>query len=619
MSIDSNFVEACKRYRLAQSKFTDRERLGLYALYKQATVGDAPARLPAYVALLKGAGHASWQQLHGMSKDEAMIRYAQVVNSCEPTLGSGEMASTGLAETSQVLEDDDLLGALSGQLVSKPLSNMTRQELVNCVEALRAQVQKLSVGFIVKEGELMRYRETVTGGDWSLRWYQVVPGWLRCYRSRATRELRLEVSLTQVVAVEAEPQERTRCTLRIDLNSPAKEDLASSRIAHLTQLRLSSRSKEERDAWIKAIATAARAAGAPLTTLATKTAMSGVRRAKSAPRGPFRAVHRVSRPSLLSTDATEPQSFSGFVNLVGVIAVVTNVRAFLNEWRLMPIASALLACRRGGERYRTGLEMIVFDAFTEVLLGLSVVAAAVVTSFVTERAAAACEGRYAVADAAFNLIHIVCCACSLLAPIVIVVQAPPRPLIHAALLCASTVAWMKHVSWAHTNAALRRRAWAHVASDSGASLHSGDNYPNNLAVSDLVRFFLFPTLVYQTEYPRTSRVRKRWLAKRLFELAVVATLMLLIVTQFVAPTVESSLSKVGDLDLPQLLERLLALAIPNIAVWLLLFVAVIYARVGPYMLSRVLHSPRVCQVFELWLSILAELTRFGDRLFYRDW
>jgi len=73
--------------------------------------------------------------------------------------------------------------------------------------------------------------------------------------------------------------------------------------------------------------------------------------------------------------------------------------------------------------------------------------------------------------------------------------------------------------------------------------------------------------------------------------------MLLIVTQFVKPTVTESLAPVRDLNLLGMLERLFALAIPVLFVWILIFVL----------------------VFELWLSILAEVTRFGDRLFYRDW
>lgn len=44
-------------------------------------------------------------------------------------------------------------------------------------------------------------------------------------------------------------------------------------------------------------------------------------------------------------------------------------------------------------------------------------------------------------------------------------------------------------------------------------------------------------------------------------------------------------------------ERLLKLALPSTYVWLLMFYT----------------------FFHLWLNLLAELTRFGDRVFYKDW
>jgi len=46
-----------------------------------------------------------------------------------------------------------------------------------------------------------------------------------------------------------------------------------------------------------------------------------------------------------------------------------------------------------------------------------------------------------------------------------------------------------------------------------------------------------------------------------------------------------------------MLERVLKLALPNLYVWLCIFYA----------------------LFHLWLNILAEVTRFGDRDFYKDW
>lgn len=63
------------------------------------------------------------------------------------------------------------------------------------------------------------------------------------------------------------------------------------------------------------------------------------------------------------------------------------------------------------------------------------------------------------------------------------------------------------------------------------------------------------------------------------------------------PTLQTSLVPMQHMDVLSIVERLLKLSIPNTYVWLW----------GFYL------------YFHLWLNFLAELTRFGDRQFYKDW
>ncbi|OTF81552.1 hypothetical protein BLA29_005984 [Euroglyphus maynei] len=42
-------------------------------------------------------------------------------------------------------------------------------------------------------------------------------------------------------------------------------------------------------------------------------------------------------------------------------------------------------------------------------------------------------------------------------------------------------------------------------------------YPDNLTISDIYYFIFVPTLCYELNFPRTERIRKRFLFKRLFE------------------------------------------------------------------------------------------------------
>lgn len=96
---------------------------------------------------------------------------------------------------------------------------------------------------------------------------------------------------------------------------------------------------------------------------------------------------------------------------------------------------------------------------------------------------------------------------------------------------------------------------------------------------------------------RSDRFRKRWFARRLGELLAFSGLFLFIADQYMEPTIQNSLKPLAESDWGRILERLLKLAIPNTYLWLCMF----------YLL------------FHLWLNILGELTRFGDREFYRDW
>jgi len=122
-------------------------------------------------------------------------------------------------------------------------------------------------------------------------------------------------------------------------------------------------------------------------------------------------------------------------------------------------------------------------------------------------------------------------------------------------------------------------------------------YPENLTLRNLGYFLAAPTLCYELSYPRFRRIRRRWLLRRLAELAIVATAAAIIVRQYIEPAVHNSMGPLRQLDFPRLLERVLKLAIPNLYAWIAIF----------YL------------TFHLWLNILAELTRFGDREFYKEW
>jgi diazepam-binding inhibitor (GABA receptor modulator, acyl-CoA-binding protein) len=58
-------------------------QLKLYALYKQSTAGDAEEREPEVANFVARAKHGAWAALRGTTHEEAMRRYADLVESLQ--------------------------------------------------------------------------------------------------------------------------------------------------------------------------------------------------------------------------------------------------------------------------------------------------------------------------------------------------------------------------------------------------------------------------------------------------------------------------------------------------------------------------------------------------------
>lgn len=122
-------------------------------------------------------------------------------------------------------------------------------------------------------------------------------------------------------------------------------------------------------------------------------------------------------------------------------------------------------------------------------------------------------------------------------------------------------------------------------------------YPNNLHIKDLGYFLCAPTLCYELNFPRTTRIRKRFLFKRILEVVIGMNVVLGLFQQWMIPSVRNSLIPFSNMDMAKSTERLLKLAIPNHFVWLC----------GFYLM------------FHSFLNLVGELLHFADRNFYCDW
>jgi diacylglycerol O-acyltransferase-1 len=110
-------------------------------------------------------------------------------------------------------------------------------------------------------------------------------------------------------------------------------------------------------------------------------------------------------------------------------------------------------------------------------------------------------------------------------------------------------------------------------------------------------FVATPTLVFRESYPRTKVIRWGWLLRRVFEFVGLWAGIFIVATQYVVPSVDNTFRPMANGNVLLILEGLLKICVPNFIIWLLGFYA----------------------IFHVYLNILAELTRFGDRQFYRDW
>ena len=167
-----------------------------------------------------------------------------------------------------------------------------------------------------------------------------------------------------------------------------------------------------------------------------------------------------------------------------------------------------------------------------------------------------------------------------------------------ALLTSLTLT-MKLVSYHVVNMELRALFTSSEADDKATlkALYPDCIYPDNLSLSNLLYFWCAPTLCYQPHYPSLPKIRKIFLAKRLCECASALVAMYVMIEQYAVPTVRNSLKSMDELDWIPLFERVLKLSTTSLYIWLLGFYA----------------------FFHSFLNAMAEVLKFGDRGFYRDW
>ncbi|XP_047074108.1 diacylglycerol O-acyltransferase 1-2-like [Lolium rigidum] len=291
-------------------------------------------------------------------------------------------------------------------------------------------------------------------------------------------------------------------------------------------------------------------------------------------------AHRRVKESPLSSDAIFQQSHAGLLNLCIVVLIAVNsglIIENLMKYGLLIRAGFWFSARslRDWPLLMCCLTLPIFP----------------LAALMTEKMAQ----RNIIREHVAILLHIIITTTVLFYPVVVILKCESAVLSGFVLMFIASITWLKLVSFAHTNYDIRALS---KSIEKGATHDSSidDESIKGPTINRIVYFMLAPTLCYQTSYPRTAFIRKGWVTRQLIKCLVFTGLMGFIIEQYINPIVQNSKHPLKG-NFLDAIERVLKLSVPTLYVWLCMFYC----------------------FFHLWLNILAELLRFGDREFYKDW
>lgn len=312
---------------------------------------------------------------------------------------------------------------------------------------------------------------------------------------------------------------------------------------------------------------------------------------------PSKPMHREAAPSYLSEEAPV-QNYRGLFNLAVIILAVSNARLILETIHkhgfflddLLHEVPQFLESTNRWDDFPLATGLVGMQFFILVTFGIEWLLA-------TKR----------LPNTVGMIFHHINAHTCLLLACWVVWELIDNPFTAAALLFHASITWMKLLSYALANEDYR----AMSIDDSTATLEAlvkdldddalDVTYPQNITLTNLYYFWLAPTLTYQIAFPRTPKIRVWRVLSLIFRFILAVTLLIFLTAQVISPTLGELVKDLeqtnGKLTLDLMAEYGLKLSIANTYCWLLVFYG----------------------YFHVYLNIFAEVLRFGDRVFYKDW
>ncbi|KAJ1370987.1 hypothetical protein KIN20_032844 [Parelaphostrongylus tenuis] len=307
---------------------------------------------------------------------------------------------------------------------------------------------------------------------------------------------------------------------------------------------------------------------------------------------PHEKIVHHPQDSLFSTSSGFT-NYRGFFNLAILLLVVSNGRLALENVikygiLISPLQWLSFMMVEGSIWNWPNLTLVLFSNIT------------ILTVFITEKIL---EKGY-LGNYFAGVFYPLLIVAHLIFPAVVTLLIKDHPLCSVCALSVFVIESLKLVSYVHVNYWCRCARSEAVVESKKMDITDGEVsnaeltslYPGNLTLCNLYYFMVAPTLCYELKFPLSVRRRKTFLIKRFIELVFLTFLIAALVQQWVVPIIHNSVGPLSEMEIGRSLERLLKLAIPNIIIWL----------IGFY---TIFHSA---------LNFIAEVLRFADREFYRD-